>query len=225
MSSRLVREQNQHYLPAAGHDLFLPFYDPLVRLLGGNRARQILIDQANLQPDQRILDIGCGTGTLVVQLKQEHEDLEVVGLDPDPKALERARKKARRARVSVQLDQGFSDELPYESGTFDRVFSSFMFHHLEEQSREGTFREVVRVLKPAGSFHLLDFAGGKSGSHGRLADFIHSSHRLKDNEQDAIVHMMRRAGFKHAQKTRDGRMLFDLLRTAYFYGGLSGKPG
>jgi len=223
MSSRLVREHKQHYLPAAGHDLFLPFYDPLVRLLGGDRARQILIDQANLQPGQRILDIGCGTGTLVVQLKQQHADLEVAGLDPDPKALRRAKKKARHARVSVQLDQGFSDELPYESGTFDRVFSSFMFHHLEEQSRERTFREVVRVLKPAGLFHLLDFAGGKSGSHGRFAHLIHSSHRLKDNEEDAIVHMMMLAGFRHSQKTCNGSMLFDLLRTAYFRASVSGQ--
>src|ERR1044071_1601405 len=123
------------FLPAAGHDLFLPVYDPIVSLMGFDRARQELISSANLRSAERILDIGCGTGTLVVMLKRQRASAEVIGLDPDPKALRRARIKATRARVSVQLDQAFADKLPYEDVSFDRVFSSFMFHHLNEQER------------------------------------------------------------------------------------------
>ena len=54
------------YLPAAGRDVLLPLYDPLTRLLGADRARRRLFDQASLRPDHRILDIGCGTGTFAV---------------------------------------------------------------------------------------------------------------------------------------------------------------
>ena len=194
----------------------MPLYDPLVSLLGGDRARQDLIDQANIKPGQRILDIGCGTGTLVVLLKRQHASAQVVGLDPDPKALRRAEKKARRSSVSLHLDQGFADELPYEASAFDRVFSSFMFHHLEEQNREKTLKEVSRVLKPGGSFHLLDFAGGDNGSYGPLGRLIHSSHRLKDNEQERLLELMRRDGFAKAEKVKVGSMLFGLLRTVYF---------
>jgi len=152
--------------------VFLPLYDPLVSLMGAARAREELIKQANIKPNQRVLDLGCGTGTLVVLLKRKYATAEIVGIDPDPKALRRAEKKVRRAGVAVQLDEGFSDELPYDEGTFDRVLSSFMLHHLEEHEREKTLREVLRVLKPAGTFHLLDFAGGEDRASGRWAAWL-----------------------------------------------------
>jgi hypothetical protein len=49
------------YIPAAGHDWLLSFYDPFVKLMGGESAHRQLIDQTRLQPGQRILEIGCGT--------------------------------------------------------------------------------------------------------------------------------------------------------------------
>jgi len=57
------------YLPAAGRDLFLPLYYPLVKLLGADRARKKLIDQATVQPQHRVLHIGCGTRTFAVAIK------------------------------------------------------------------------------------------------------------------------------------------------------------
>ena len=223
------------FLPAAGHDLFLPLYDPLVSLLGGNRSRRDLIEQANITSGQRILDIGCGTGSFAVLLKGQRADVEVVGLDPDPKALRRAKAKAARAGVSMQFDQGFADELPYESSSFDRVFSSLMFHHLEEQTQEKTLREVLRVLKPGGSFHLLDFASADHGSHAsstksgshtshglhsHLMHLFHPHDRVTDNSDARILELIRRAGFTNAEKVKEGKMLFGLLRTAYYRAAL-----
>ena len=216
MSSEIMDHHRRNFLPAAGHDLFLPLYDPLVSLLGGDRARVDLINQAKIEPNHHVLDIGCGTGTLVMLLKQRCPGVSVAGLDPDPKALRRAKTKASRAAVSVQFDEGFADQLPYNNGSFDRVFSSFMFHHLEEQDREGTLSEVMRVLKPGGSFHLLDFAGHDNGSRGHFSGLIHSSNRLKDNSEGRILQLMKHAGFIKANKIKDGSMLFGLLRTAYY---------
>ena len=214
-----LSETRREFLPAAGRDVFLPLYDPIVSLMGGARAREELVKQANIQPNQRVLDLGCGTGTLVVLLKRKYPAAEIVGVDPDPKALQRAQKKVRRAGVAVQLDEGFADELPYEAGTFDRVLSSFMLHHLEEHEREKTLREVLRVLKPAGTFHLLDFAGGEDKARGRLGRLVNSHARLEDNSQQRILQLMRRAGFVDAQKVKDGSMLFGLLPTAYYQAG------
>jgi len=199
--------------------VFLPLYDPLVSLMGAARAREELIKQANIKPNQRVLDLGCGTGTLVVLLKRKYATAEIVGIDPDPKALRRAEKKIRRAGVAVQLDEGFSDELPYDEGTFDRVLSSFMLHHLEEHEREKTLREVLRVLKPAGTFHLLDFAGGEDKAPGRWGRLINSHARLEDNSQQRILQLMKRAGFMNPEKVKDGSMLFGLMPTAYYQAG------
>jgi len=128
--------ESRTYLPAAGRDWLLPLYDPIVKLLGGEAARKVLIDQAALRAGHHILEIGCGTGTLTTQIKRLHPDVEVVGLDPDPKALARAKRKAIRASVGIQFDPGFADELPYQEASFDRVFSCFMFHHLPADDRD-----------------------------------------------------------------------------------------
>jgi ubiquinone/menaquinone biosynthesis C-methylase UbiE len=215
MSSETTEPPRKDFLPAAGHDLFLPLYDPLVSFLGFDRARRELLLQANIKPGQHILDIGCGTGTLAVLLKRQYAAVEVVGLDPDPKALRRAKTKIRRAAVSVQLDQGFADELPYKEESFDRVFSSFMFHHLEGQDREKTVREVLRVLKPGGSFHLLDFVSDHA-SHGFLHRLVRSHAELKDNTDERILQLMNVAGFTSAEKVREGSMFFGVLRMAYY---------
>lgn len=205
----------REFLPAAGRDVFLPLYDPLVSLMGFGRAGQELISQANIERAHSVLDIGCGTGTLIVALKRQHPAVQVVGLDPDSKALRRARRKAERTEVSVQLDEGFADELPYRERSFDRVFSSFMFHHLDEQERERTSREVLRVLKPGGSFHLLDFVADDT-AHGFFERLIGGHALMKTNTNERLLQLMSRAGFTNVAIVKEGSMLFGLMRMSYF---------
>lgn len=204
------------YLPAAGRDWALPLYDPLVKALGADAAKKALLDQADLRDNHRVLDIGCGTGTLAITMKRRYPDMNVVGLDPDPKALARSRQKAKRAGVSVSFDQGFSDELPYADGSFDRVFSSFMFHHLQPDLRETTLREVRRVLKAGGSLHLLDFERPETAPRRALARRMYANHHLKDNSERQILALMRQAGFADARKVTTGGIFFGLLRTGYY---------
>jgi ubiquinone/menaquinone biosynthesis C-methylase UbiE len=209
-----VGDLRRTYVPAAGHDWFLPLYDPIVKLLGGDPARRALLDQAAIRPGHRVLDVGCGTGSLAILIKRLHPDVDVVGLDPDPRALARARRKAKRAAVSIRFDRGFSDELPYPGASFDRVFSSLMLHHLQPGEKEKTLREVRRVLTPGGSLHVLDFGGPESTPDGLLARFLHSGHRLRDNAEGRILALMRQAGFADPKKVAHRSMGF--LRIAYY---------
>ncbi len=208
MKESMALQSQRTYLPAAGRDSLLPLYDLMTKLMGADRARRRLLDQAQIRPGHRILDIGCGTGSLLIQLKRLHPETDVVGLDPDSKALARARRKAASAAVSIQLDQGFGDELPYPDASFDRVFSSLMFHHIPTDEKGKTLREIRRVLKPGGEFHMLDFEGPEKGAHGLLSRLLHSSQRLKDNSENRVLNFMTEAGFAGPKKVAHRETFF-----------------
>jgi ubiquinone/menaquinone biosynthesis C-methylase UbiE len=143
------------YLPAMGHaPLFL--YRPVTRLLRIRRAHRRLIDQAGIEPGMRVLEIGCGPGDLTLLAKRTQPAALVTGLDPDPKALAMAARKA--APHEIQFDRGFAQNLPYLDDTFDRVLSAFMYHHVPAPDRAAMLSEVRRVLAPGGRLHLVDFA-------------------------------------------------------------------
>jgi len=180
--------EDRSYIPAAGHDWALPLYDPLVRFFGGDAARRPLLEAAAIQPGHRVLDVGCGTGTLAAAIVRAHPRATVVGIDPDPKALARARHKV----PSIQLDRGFSDALPYPSQSFDRVVSSFVFHHLDE--KVPALREIARVLAPNGELHLLDAVS--SGKHAHHGPPSRTAHRLRDNAPSRVLELMREAGLR-----------------------------
>jgi ubiquinone/menaquinone biosynthesis C-methylase UbiE len=213
-----MAESTRTYLPAAGHDWLLPFYDPITKLIGGEAVRRALLGQAELRPGQHVFEVGCGTGALTTMIKRLHPDVEVVGLDPDPKALARARRKAAAAGVSIRFDQGFGGELPYPEASFDRVLSAFMFHHLPADEKGKTLREVRRVLRPGGEFHMLDFEGSEDGGHGFLAHFLHGRAGLRDNSESRVLSLMKQAGFADAKKVGRRAMLF--ARTAYYRAGV-----
>src|SRR5688500_10653318 len=52
------------FIPAAGHHALLPFYDILTKLMGVDRVRELVLDRADIRPHTRVLDVGCGTGSL-----------------------------------------------------------------------------------------------------------------------------------------------------------------
>src|SRR5215475_15130062 len=131
-------EGQRTYLPAAGYDWLLPLYDVFAKLIGSEAAHRQLVDQAGIEPTHHVLDIGCGTGNLTLLVKHLHPRADVVGLDPDPKALARARRKAEEGGFAVRFDRGFSDALPYADASFDRVVSAFMLHHLPLDVKEKT---------------------------------------------------------------------------------------
>jgi ubiquinone/menaquinone biosynthesis C-methylase UbiE len=204
--------------PAAQYDWALPLYDPVVKLLGFEGARRALLDQAKIGAAHRVLDIGCGTGTLALEIKSLHPDVAVTGLDPDPKALARSRRKAVRAGLSIRFDEGFSDRLPYADASFDRVLSSFMFHHLRTEDRERTLREVARVLQDGGSFHLLDFMAVEAGGRPSLIRLFHSSRELQDNVEHRILALMNRGGLRDAAKVAERSVVYGLMRIGYYRG-------
>jgi ubiquinone/menaquinone biosynthesis C-methylase UbiE len=204
-------------VPAAGSDWLLPFYDPLCRLVGAEKLHRVLIEQADIRGGQRVLEIGCGTGNVAILARRMHPDAEIAGLDPDPKALARARRKAGRAGLDIRWIQGFADRLPYGDGSLDRVLSSFMLHHLSSEVKASTLHEVARVLRPGGSLHVLDFGGSHAASDGLLVRLFHHRESLRDNLEGRLPALMREAGLADAQEIASRTTL--LGRVAYWRAG------
>src|SRR5262245_31407841 len=105
---------HEPYLKAIGSDRLAPYYDLMARL--GMRERRLkgrVIELARLAPGRRLLDLGCGTGTLVLLARRRQPQATVIGIDGDPVILGIARQKAERAGIPVQLDEGMAYALPY----------------------------------------------------------------------------------------------------------------
>jgi len=196
-----MAEAHRHFVPAAGADWLLRFYDPFTRLLGMESSLRQLIEQAALAPGLRVLDLGCGTGAGTLLAKRMQPGVEIVGLDPDAKALARARSKAERAGLAIEFVQGFGDALPFADARFDRVISSFMFHHLESDQKPAVLREIRRVLRPGGNLHLIDFGGAGHGLGAFLARLVHREESLRANTDDNLTALMHAAGLTEAAET------------------------
>jgi ubiquinone/menaquinone biosynthesis C-methylase UbiE len=186
------------YIPAMGVHWLTPFYDPLVRrFMQEDHLRSQLILQAEILPGMKVLDLGSGTGSLTILIKQSHRMASVYGLDADPQVLEIARRKASHAEVDINLDQGMAYQLPYPDGMFDRVVTSLAFHHLDIHEKQLAMREVFRVLRPGGYFCLLDF-GKPHGWYARLASqVLRRTEHAADNVQGLLPVMMGQAGFQN----------------------------
>lgn len=109
-------------------------YDFLVWLVMGGKERGLrerLIQMAHLKSGERVLDVGCGTGTLAIAAKRRcGASSAVSGIDASNEMIARAKKKAVNAGVEIDLQVAICEALPFPTGTFDVVFSTMMLHHL-----------------------------------------------------------------------------------------------
>jgi ubiquinone/menaquinone biosynthesis C-methylase UbiE len=194
----MLKHHPHDYLPAAGHDALLPGYDLLTRLFGLNRVHEKLIAQAELADGYHVLEIGCGTGNLTIRAKHTHPSVEVIGCDPDPLALKRAQRKAPHLS-GIRFERAYAQRLPYADSEFDRVLSSMMLHHLDDDAKTAAAAEIYRVLRPGGRLHLVDMGGNMTAHDGLTARLVMRSHHAAGNLGDAIPRLLRAAGFDCAE--------------------------
>jgi ubiquinone/menaquinone biosynthesis C-methylase UbiE len=190
------------YIPAAGHDRLLPLYDPFLRwCMREHRFKGRLVEEARIPAGARVLDLGCGTGTLAILIQRRHPDAAVRGLDGDPKVLALARAKAAREGVDAAFEEGLAYALPYPDGAFDRVLSSLVLHHLAPPRKLETLREVRRVLRSGGSFHVVDFGPPASAWARFVAHLALHGEHVDDHLAGRLPELLRLAGFEEVRES------------------------
>jgi len=192
-----MSEIEDEYIPALSYRFLTPFYDFIQKYIVRDvRYKSLLIAQAAIRPGQRVLDLGCGTGTLAVMAKLAQPSAEVSGLDADPEMLKVAKYKSTLQRVSVNFDIGFTNNLPYPDEYFDRVLSSIMIHHLKTPDKIKTALEVYRVLKPGGQLHIIDFGKPITWYGKLLGPLLHEFEEANDNIDGKLPEMFGAPGLK-----------------------------
>jgi ubiquinone/menaquinone biosynthesis C-methylase UbiE len=127
------------------------------------KLRQWTLDLADLRVGSVVLDVGCGTGTLLLAAAERvGRSGTLHGVEPSAEMRAHARHKAKTRDVSLQVVEGSADTLPYPPASIDAVFCTLALHHLPGPVQEVAIREMRRVLRPGGRVVIVDWQRPKS---------------------------------------------------------------
>ncbi len=206
---------DKDYIPALRFHGLTSLYDSLLRFtFPEETVKRRLLDQAQIQSGHQVLDLGCGTGTLTLLVKRAKPDATVVGLDADARALGLAQSKAAKAGVNVRFIRGIAQDAPFEPGSFDRVLSSLLIHHLPPAAKVEALRKAWSLLRPGGELHIADWTKAQHLPMRLMflsIQFLDGFETTKDHVRGNLPEFIRKAGFLEVEETHRVATVFGTL--------------
>lgn len=185
-----------NWIPGLRFRILTPVYDTFLHVMKETRIKNRLVAQLNPGDTEKILDFGCGTGTLTLMIKRAGPGCDVYGIDIDPQMLAIAEKKARSNGVDVHLVRYDGTILPFADESFDKVVTSLVIHHLSSAEKPRLFREMYRVLKKGGELHVLDFGIQKTLYTKTVTWFLKFLEPIEENIHGKIPEYLKSSGFE-----------------------------
>lgn len=152
------------YTPAAGVSWLTPLYDTLVATLTREKVwRRAFVAQIAPGSGDAIVDLGCGTGSMLVRLGKAAPGAQLMGVDPDADVLRLAQRKAAGAGVSLRLLQGFGRDAAGLCGGagVTKVISSLVLHQTPMAEKRATLAAARELLPVGGELHIADYGQQK----------------------------------------------------------------
>lgn len=209
------RKVSGYYRDEFGH--IARYYDVAIRTafkwIGGEAAfRQGIIEAAEVHPGHRVLDVSCGTGTLLALLA-EHVGAggRVTGVDLSREMLEVARRKAGMEQVDFVYAN--AEDLPFDDSFFDRVTISLAAHEMNREGRLNALSEMHRVLKPGGLAVVADMRPPDTwfARAGMKIVGLVETETLTDMWQSGLFKEMGKAGFADRRRRIAGKGFFEIV--------------
>jgi ubiquinone/menaquinone biosynthesis C-methylase UbiE len=188
------------------------WYDLYSRVISFGRDKAIrekLMELAAPAPGEKVLDVGCGTGTLALALKSSVGTGEVHGIDASPEMIQVAKEKAK-AGSDIDFQVALIEAIPFPDASFDLVTSSLMLHHLPDDLKRTGLDEIRRVLKPGGRFMAMDFAAHSHSPLGHLLSIF--GHSRGESMVDKLMPMLKDAGFSDIEDIPTRHKNFAFIR-------------
>mgnify|MGYP002785085033 CR=1 FL=1 len=193
------------FIPALGYNWLTGLYDLTIKLTMPERKfRAKLIDILNPKDNESILEFGFGTGQNIILAYQRNTKTKFTGVDIDPKVKQIGDNKKDKLGITMNLDLYDGKTFPYADNSFDKVFSSLVFHHLDKESKLSSLKEIYRVLKPNGQLIIGDWGKAKSITM-RVAFYavqiFDGFKTTNDNVNGLLPKYIEKAGFKKVAET------------------------
>lgn len=193
--------ESRSYVPALGDHRWSPFYDATIALMTCERTwRRAFVKQIAPEPRDVILDLGCGTGSLAILLKQTCPGASIYGIDPDPDILTRAEAKARNADVLIHLSRGFAQDAAAISADVrpNKIISSLVLHQMPLSAKRQAILNAFAGLRSEGELHIADY-GRQTSPLMRLAfrqvQTLDGFDNTQPNADGILPELMTEAGF------------------------------
>ncbi|WP_328958668.1 class I SAM-dependent methyltransferase [Kitasatospora purpeofusca] len=194
------------FTPAAGRFAPVRLYDPVVALTRERLWRSLVAMHVAPRPEDVVVDVGCGTGSLAVLLNRVEPRATVIGVDPDPEALAVARRKAAAAGGTPEWRLGMGDAVAgiVGAGTADTVVSSLVLHQCPVPMKRAVLAAMHETLRPGGKLVIADYGKQRTAAMRlafRVVQLADGKADTQPNADGILPRLIAEAGFQDVRES------------------------
>ena len=191
------------FTPALGRFAPARFFDVVVALTRERLWRSLTVAHLAPRPNDIVIDVGCGTGTLAAFISRVEPQADVTGIDPDPEVLAVARRKFPDSPVHWHEGMGDTLHETLGRGSVTGIVSSLVLHQCPLPVKEAILASMFAVLQPGGRLVIADYGRQRSllmRNAFRIVQLADGKSDTQPNADGIIPELIAAAGFRDVRE-------------------------